>query len=469
MKRWIKVGIIFSIVLIFFGFLLVIFQPKIVLKNNKVINLLVNSDYKEPGYSAKYLWFNIDDKVKIKGYVNNNKIGKYYLNYELDFLFYKKVLKRVVKVVDNDAPIINLVGETDYFVCPGVEYKEPGYSAIDPTEGDITGKVMVNSTPKLITYSISDESGNIFKIERNIVYQDKKGPTLTLEGSADEYILVNSIYEEKGYKAIDNCNGDLTSLVTISGTIDTTKLGEQDLIYSVKDTYGNKTTTTRKVIVHESDEGIIKPTIPNETGVIYLTFDDGPSSETTPAILDILNKYNIKATFFVTAKNADLISREYNEGHQIALHTATHNYSYIYSSPESYFEDLQTVSDYVFNATGYRSMMIRFPGGSSNTVSRHYYKGIMSVLATETLNRGFTYYDWTLDSGDTHKGNTTDYIYKTVVNNLKPNKENIILCHDIKINTKNTLEQIINYGLNNKYTFKKIDENTGIIHQNIRN
>lgn len=107
--------------------------------------------------------------------------------------------------------------------------------------------------------------------------------------------------------------------------------------------------------------------------VIYLTFDDGPSDTTTAQLLDILKANDVKATFFVTGYGYDdLIKREHDEGHQIGLHTMTHNYSLVYSSVDAYFDDLKQISDRVKRITGQKSMMVRVPGGSSNTVSANY-------------------------------------------------------------------------------------------------
>lgn len=104
---------------------------------------------------------------------------------------------------------------------------------------------------------------------------------------------------------------------------------------------------------------------------VYLTFDDGPS-ENTPALLEVLGKNNVKATFFVVYNS----NKQYYQdivcaGHAIGLHSYTHDYAKIYQSEDAYFADLQQLSDYVKDACGVESKLLRFPGGSSNTVSRH--------------------------------------------------------------------------------------------------
>ena len=105
--------------------------------------------------------------------------------------------------------------------------------------------------------------------------------------------------------------------------------------------------------------------------VCYLTFDDGPSDNTLK-ILDILKRANAKASFFVIGTSKlDYIKRIHNEGHTVALHANNHDYSKIYKSEEAYFKDLNAIAAKVKKITGVDSKIIRFPGGSSNTISSH--------------------------------------------------------------------------------------------------
>src|SRR5699024_8931981 len=128
---------------------------------------------------------------------------------------------------------------------------------------------------------------------------------------------------------------------------------------------------------------------------IYLTFDDGPRDGTTDVILDILKEKGVKATFFVTMNGNDsLIKRIVDEGHSIGIHTASHKYDIIYASRDNYFNDLEQVHKRIYDITGVDSKLIRFPGGSSNTISKKYSEGIMSTLTKEVLNKGYQYYDW---------------------------------------------------------------------------
>ena len=153
----------------------------------------------------------------------------------------------------------------------------------------------------------------------------------------------------------------------------------------------------------------------------------------------------------------------------MGLHTASHNYSYIYSSMENYFNDLQLVHDRVYRITGYDSKIIRFPGGSSNTISRRYKKGIMSELTKEVVNRGYKYYDWNVLSGDA--GDTTDskVVYQMTTEKLSKDKVNIVLMHDIKPYTVNALKDIIKFGKENGYLFDSLDNNNEMLVQKVNN
>ena len=160
----------------------------------------------------------------------------------------------------------------------------------------------------------------------------------------------------------------------------------------------------------------------------------------------------------------------YVEGHTVGLHTASHNYQTVYSSVDGYYNDLYSVSNRVKRLTGYESKIIRFPGGSSNTVSKKYNVVIMTTLTQDVINKGFKYYDWNLSSGDAAGGNpTSSDIYNYVVNNLRRDRVNMVLMHDIKTYTRDALRDIIRYGKNNGYTFEKITMDTTMIKQKVNN
>ncbi|MFZ2539539.1 MAG: polysaccharide deacetylase family protein, partial [Oscillospiraceae bacterium] len=157
--------------------------------------------------------------------------------------------------------------------------------------------------------------------------------------------------------------------------------------------------------------------LPNGEKKVYLTFDDGPSKQ-TPKILDILDQYQIKATFFVVYKNDEFSNSMYkeivNRGHTIGVHSASHNYNKIYASVDTYLEDFNKMYLHIYELTGVKIDLFRFPGGSINSHNQSTYQPIIA----EMLRRGFTFHDWNIESGDTTTKATEKTIYNNVVNNV---------------------------------------------------
>ena len=231
----------------------------------------------------------------------------------------------------------------------------------------------------------------------------------------------------------------------------------------------NKTQTAKENKTQPKEPTPTPTPVDNTVGKIFLTFDDGPSNATTGRLLDILKKYNVKATFFVTGNGSDdLIKREYNEGHSIGLHTYSHSYKTVYASEEAFFNDLAKVDQRVYNAIGIHSKITRFPGGASNTVSK-FNKGIMTRLAKQLTEKGYKYWDWNVSSGDAGDTTNPDKIVENVTNNCTKDKRNIVLMHDIHEYTVNAIERIILWAKENNYQFYRIEENMDPVHHRIAN
>ena len=209
-----------------------------------------------------------------------------------------------------------------------------------------------------------------------------------------------------------------------------------------------------------------------ESGICYLTFDDGPSNNTLK-ILDILDAYYIKATFFVvgTAKT-QYLPQIPNRGHAIGLHTKTHKYEMVYKDINSYLEDIKGISDIVYSKTGIRSNIIRFPGGSSNKISSNYCKGIMTDLSKRMPELGYSYFDWNVVSGDADAAVVpANTIATNVLNRAKGKKSICVLMHDNggKTTTVEALPQIIEGLKKMGYRFEKLTAESFGFHQNVIN
>ena len=203
---------------------------------------------------------------------------------------------------------------------------------------------------------------------------------------------------------------------------------------------------------------------PDEEKVVYLTFDDGPS-KVTEDVLDILKEEGVPATFFVIAaenneKYLPVLSRTASEGHLIALHSCSHQYSTIYASPEAFWQDLaglrEKLTPYVGNA---QMNILRFPGGSTNTVSRKYGgSSIMKELKAQAETYGFRYVDWNVCANDAVGGrHSPSEIYKNVVEEAAGHNTCVVLMHDTKKETVQALGDIIHWFKNAGYRFDTVD------------
>ncbi len=204
---------------------------------------------------------------------------------------------------------------------------------------------------------------------------------------------------------------------------------------------------------------------------VYLTIDDGPSKN-TQAVLDILDKYDCKATFFVVGIDPayyPMIREAYNRGHTIGMHTYSHQYSDVYSSVDAYYADLDKIAAIVEEQIGYVPCFIRFPGGSSNTISAQYAPGIMTTLVESVQNKGYQYYDWNMSVGDGDVHTTEEIVGFAT----EPTQEEniVLLMHDseTKQTTVEALPRIIEHYQSLGYEFKAIDRSTMVAHHETSN
>ena len=456
------IGELFIIIIMLLSLAYILFTPSIILNGNENMNIEVGNKYKELGAVGKTSFKELKN-IKISGKVNTKKLGTYKIKYILKYngIAYKKI--RYVNVVDTTKPVIKLNGNKNTNICKNKEYIDEGVTATDNYDGDLTKKIKIDKKENEIIYSVKDSSGNTSKVVRKLTIKDTENPVLTLNGDAYKYVYLNNEYNEEGASATDNCDDDITDKINISGSVNTSELGEYTITYEVTDSSGNTSKEVRTVKVVNA---------PGSGKVIYLTFDDGPSYTITASVLDILKEENVKATFFVINHDDGLnylIKREYDEGHTVALHSFTHNYGQIYASVDAFFNDLELIRTKVKNITGYNANITRFPGGSSNTVSS-FNPGIMTTLAREVTNRGYIYFDWNVSSGDAGDAYSSDAVYNNVTSGLG-SKTNVVLMHDFESNYKtlNALRDIIRYGKENGYTFERITESTPVVRHGINN
>lgn len=197
----------------------------------------------------------------------------------------------------------------------------------------------------------------------------------------------------------------------------------------------------------------------------YLTFDDGPSSNTVK-ILDFLKANHIKATFFVLGKEdqGDIYRRIVDEGHTIAIHSNTHDYSTIYQSVDNFMKDVNELSELIQKETGVKPDVLRFPGGSNNTVS-HKYGGndVMDQIIPAVNEAGYVYFDWNVDSQDASKSKQdTSVIVDSVLSGAQNKHEAIILMHDAsaKTTTVEALPSIVEGLREQGFVFKSLSTST---------
>jgi len=403
-------------------------------------------------------------ELQISGGVEEAALGKNILTYSADFLGHHTEVQRSVRVVDTVCPVITLAEGGE--LGPGGVFQEPGFTATDNFDGDITGRVVRLESPGLVTYAVVDSSGNPCYAEREIPLYTPKPPEIHLEGGEYYSITTGSFYSEPGYWAADSLGVDLTEQVSVEGEVNWLEPGIYPITYTVTDGYDNVTAMTRQVEV----SAVPRPqTVWPQEKTIYLSFDDGPSPY-TKQLLDVLDRYGVKATFFVTDSGyGEMMKQIVKRGHSIGIHTVSHNYGEIYSSPEAYFTDLHRMQDIIYENTGVRTTLLRFPGGSSNTVSRSTCEGLMSILSEAVQNAGFQYFDWNVDSDDAGGARKAETVFRNVVDGVKQTGISLVLQHDIHGYSVDAVEDILAWGLENGYAFRPLAENSPGFHHGINN
>jgi len=294
----------------------------------------------------------------------------------------------------------------------------------------------------------------LFFIEASIVYIEKMNSnSYEADRISEQNSDVNmgtakwdNLYEEKAIWMEKNRQAKIDK-------IRQTEKNEKESIAQNNNTnqQGNNNPST-----NENDkEGSNQNDEPNKNvKVAYLTFDDGPSKYVTPEILDILNRYNIKATFFVVGnqaeKNPEVLKRIYEEGHAIGNHTYSHNYKFIYNNIENFLYELDITAQVMKRILGedFETNIVRFPGGSFGE-KKEPFRNIV-------LEKGYNYIDWNCLNGDAEGHHIPpNNLVKRVESTFKNQQELIILMHDTdaKGTTAEALPNIIEFLIEKGYEF----------------
>lgn len=194
---------------------------------------------------------------------------------------------------------------------------------------------------------------------------------------------------------------------------------------------------------------------------IYLTFDDGPSAN-TDIVLQELEEYGVKATFFVYpgSKNLDNVKERLlkiaNAGHAIAIHTWTHDYQAIYQSVDTFLADMDKVARLIYETTGIRPCVYRFPGGSNNGRA----KNVNHAILDEMERRGFVCFDWNSSTQDAEgKKFTPEQLADNAIKSYGSKQRVIVLAHDGggQKNTPYAVGKMVTEARNRGFTFALLD------------
>ena len=243
-----------------------------------------------------------------------------------------------------------------------------------------------------------------------------------------------------------------------------TKVSDSDVVKAQE----KEVKTTKEPKKASTAEPTIKPTDDTTTKKVYLTFDDGPGSQ-TGEILDILKKNHVKATFFVTGKedtsSKKIYQRIVKEGHTLAMHSYSHIQDVIYDSKEAFEKDLKQINRCLYEATGVRTKFYRFPGGSSTQNTSLSIQNFIDVLK----KNHYLYLDWNVISPDINNANATkEQVVTGVMQGVDAYDTAVVLMYDVadKPMTVKALPSIIKQIKAKNYELLPVDESMILIQHN---
>lgn len=272
-------------------------------------------------------------------------------------------------------------------------------------------------------------------------------------------------WDDPGWTAYGRDGEDLSQNVRVEGRIREWRAGEQILTYTLADEQGEIASAERRVRI--VPQGLPEPKAP-APGTIYLTFDDGPC-ENTDEVLEILDRYGVKATFFIVAsqtKYLDKLQHILDGGHTVGIHAHYHpsdNYTWLYKNEENYFTDFLEAQRILHDTTGTYAFCARFPGGG-NTAS--YLAGSLDGGYEELYqilgDMGVSSFDWNVQPESSTK--TTEGTIRDFTGALKPEGFYVVLQHDTRLFSVAALDKMISWALEHGYTFSRIEPDTPAVH-----
>lgn len=455
------------VVCVFLLFLFLYTQPYITFISSS-IHLSLYDDVKPESYIKSLRHIDKDD-IEIISHVNNRKIGQYNIIYKYN----KRQFKLTVYIDDTSSPIVE-VQNKKILINTTVHPMSLIKSIEDDSMVNVRFKedyVFDEAKTYRVTLIIEDSFKNITEKNTYVLVEEKDSDAPTISSLEKMTILMDDDIDLKKGVSIKDDFDNYPSLLIDDSSLNIHKIGEYEVYYIVEDASKNKATYTRIVeVLSRYDD---RPALSDGIKTCYLTFDDGPSIN-TPLILDILNNYGIKATFFVTGtspKDFMYIKEAYLDGHKIGLHSYNHDYEYIYKSLKNYIQDLNKIKEEVYKVIGIYPSIIRFPGGSSNLVSKKYNTGIMKRLTKKVIDLGYQYYDWSSINGDGENIQTVSGLIKKAKEEVKDKEDIMFLMHDSAscVNTVKALPKILDYLIKEGYSFELIDDSSPTFHHTVQN
>lgn len=390
------------------------------------------------------------------------------------------------------APELSLLGEDKVELAYGEHYVEQGAYAVSPGTGEelsveISGGVDPYS-PGVTTITYRTEArGQSAEVTRTVTVAEPESPPADEAAAAEpeaaetaeepaaaefpRFELLGEeelewpcgrFFEEPGFIALDSEGQDISARVSIEGEIKLWLPGEYSIEYTLKHEDGSQSSLSRTVKLIPAE---LPETVPTEK-TVYLTFDDGPC-QYTMKVLDLLDKYDAKATFFVIDCGNpyfDLVKEIAARGHAIGVHSFSHDISKIYNSEEAFFNDFLLLQQRIYELTGQYAPVSRFPGGSATATAyaKAHVEGGFETLEQGLANMGVRYYDWNIQT-ESNDNNPTES-FNRFKRGVPGFKTPISLQHDPSLFSVNALESILQWCVENGYSFGVIDGSTPEVH-----